>query len=101
MERSMASGSYDKTVRLWDTHTYEHLVTFTGHKGDTKALAFSPDGKTLASGTSRSSAISRINFRGEEIGEPEEIDSIIRLWDVVNKKQKLTLNGHTGVGLQH
>lgn len=92
----LASGSYDKTVRLWDAHTYELLATFSGHKGDTKAIAFSPDGKTLASGVSRGSSIRRNNFWGEDDGVPDAIDSFIRLWDVVNKKQKMTLNGHTG-----
>ena len=92
----LASGSYDKTVRLWDANTYELLTTFTGHKGDAKAIAFSPDGKTLASGVSRGSAIRRNNFWGEDDRVPVAIDSFIRLWDVVNKKQKMILNGHTG-----
>ena len=92
----IASGSFDKTVRLWDAQTYQHLATFTGHTGDTNSLAFSPDGKTLASGAGRSSRIRNRNFFGEEVVDAEKIDSSIRLWDVVNRKQKLALTGQNG-----
>ena len=47
----LASGSKDKTVRLWDTDTNEELMTLQKHTGWTNALAFSPDGKMLASGS--------------------------------------------------
>ena len=45
----LASGSVDKTVQLWDTTTAEPLATLTGHVNGITALAFSPDGTTLAS----------------------------------------------------
>lgn len=95
----IASGSFDKTVRLWDAQTYQHLATFTGHTGDTNALTFSPDGKTLVSGAARSSEIRRNNFWGWgdlEDKEPKKMDGSVRLWDIKNKKEKLTLTGHTG-----
>ncbi len=47
----LASGGKDGVIRLWDVHTRTHLVSFEGNigKGEFSALAFSPDGKTLAS----------------------------------------------------
>ena len=47
----LASGSKDKTVRLWDTFTNDELITLRKHTGSINALAFSPDGKMFASGS--------------------------------------------------
>ena len=49
---TIASGSDDNTIRLWDVSAGRHLRTLTGHTGDVESVAFSPDGKTLASGSS-------------------------------------------------
>ena len=58
---TIASGSYDDTIRLWDAVTGELKRTLTGHTAEVFSVAFSPDGKTIASG----------NF-----------DSTIRLWAI-------------------
>jgi WD40 repeat protein/uncharacterized caspase-like protein len=47
--RMLASGSEDKTVRLWDAATRREIRTLTGHDGRVMAVAFSPDGKLIAS----------------------------------------------------
>ena len=47
----LASGSGDKTIRLWDAVSGEHRHTLTGHMSYVRSVAFSPDGKTLASGS--------------------------------------------------
>lgn len=47
--RWLASGSYDKTIRIWELSTGRTLRTLTGHTDDVWSLSFSPDGKRLAS----------------------------------------------------
>ncbi|KII94043.1 hypothetical protein PLICRDRAFT_36273 [Plicaturopsis crispa FD-325 SS-3] len=46
----VATSSFDKSVRLWDSKTGECLKTFTDHKRPVYAICFSPDGRWLASG---------------------------------------------------
>ncbi len=52
--RTLAVGSADKTVRLWDVTDPAHPVRLgqplTGPSGYVASVAFSPDGRTLASG---------------------------------------------------
>lgn len=45
----LASGSQDKTIKLWDVTSGKNIATLTGHSGAVESVAFSPDGKTLAS----------------------------------------------------
>ena len=85
--KTLASGSDDNTIRLWRVDTGEAERILTGHAGEfegvdngpssvegVKSVAFSPDGKTLASGGG---------------------DNVIHLWDVETGKNKMTLMGHT------
>ncbi|MEU6071036.1 trypsin-like peptidase domain-containing protein [Streptomyces sp. NPDC047082] len=68
----LATGSNDKTVRLWDVATGKTVATLTGHHGAVMWVVFSPDGHTLATA-----------------GE----DSTVRLWDVATRKNRTTLTG--------
>jgi WD40 repeat protein len=43
------SVSRDQTVRLWDAGTGAALQTLKGHTSELRAVAFSPDGKTVVS----------------------------------------------------
>ena len=45
----VASGSSDKTVKLWDVTSGECLQTLEGHSDRVLSVSFSPDGSKLAS----------------------------------------------------
>ena len=45
----LASGSGDKSIRLWNPATGEHIRTLEGHTDAVRWVAFSADGSLLAS----------------------------------------------------
>ncbi len=45
----IASGSADRTVRLWHLETGEHLATFRGHSHTVTALTFTTSGEMIVS----------------------------------------------------
>jgi WD40 repeat protein len=47
----LASGSTDKTVRLWELASGKEHTVLRGHAGSVWSVAFAPDGKTLAAGS--------------------------------------------------
>jgi WD40 repeat protein len=56
--KTLASGSEDNTIRLWDVTSRQPLgPPLTGHTRTVASVAFSPDGKTLASGSSDNTII--------------------------------------------
>ncbi|MEC4021061.1 nSTAND1 domain-containing NTPase [Streptomyces sp. H27-D2] len=76
--RTLATGSFDRTVRLWDVSDRRHptrLSVLTGHTDTVSSVAFSPDGHTLAS-TGR--------------------DRTIRLWNVADARRPVLLSVLTG-----
>ena len=47
--RTLATASWDKTVKLWDAATGAERTTFVGHGGVVSSVAYSPRGDLLAS----------------------------------------------------
>lgn len=47
----IASGSSDKTIKIWNLTTGRNIRTLTGHSWSVFSVAISHDGKTLASGS--------------------------------------------------
>ena len=47
----LASGSLDKTIKLWNPKNGQLLRTLTGHDNEVWSVAFSPNGEFLASGS--------------------------------------------------
>ena len=71
-------------IRLWNTNTGEHIRTLTGHTSVVNSVVFSPDGKTLASGSGQWMGYEGIYSDGEEV----------RLWNVHTGELIKTLTGH-------
>ena len=69
----LASGSKDKTVRLWNINSDDEGIILQKHTGWTNVLAFSPNGKMLASGS---------------------VDKTVQLWDITTGEPLSTLTGH-------
>jgi WD40 repeat protein len=73
--RLLASGSNDKTIKLWEVASGSLVRTLSGHTDWVRSVAFSPDGRLLASGS---------------------YDDTIKLWEVASGREVRTLTGHTG-----
>ncbi len=50
-EKSIISGSEDKTVKVWESKTGKCLQTLEGHEDSVYSVAFSFDGKSIISGS--------------------------------------------------
>ncbi|MEV0090104.1 serine/threonine-protein kinase [Streptomyces sp. NPDC050738] len=117
--KTLASGAFDGSVRLWDAVGGRAITTFKGHKEWAMAVAFSPDGATLYSG-SFDKTLRRWDVRtgvpkGVLASYAGEFDSVnclasspdgkslaagvgstVRLLDPSTGRTRATLNGHTG-----
>jgi WD40 repeat protein len=72
-------ASTGRTVELWSTATWEPLARWPGNGQATGCLAFTPDGRALATG----------HMVDREYG--------IKLWDVQQGKERAVLRGPTGM----
>jgi len=75
MSDQLASGSEDRTVRLWDSATGSALIILTGHIDYVNCVVYSPQGNTVASASD---------------------DQTVRVWNAMTGECLRTLFGHTG-----
>ena len=73
--QTFASGSADKTIKIWKADSQLPLCTFSGHLSLINAVAFSPEGRQLVSGS---------------------WDYTIKLWNVETGELVDTLREHSG-----
>ncbi|MFN5397117.1 MAG: AAA-like domain-containing protein [Pseudanabaena sp.] len=111
--KTIATGSGDKTVKLWNLEGKE-LQTLTGHSDRVWSVAFSPDGKTIATG-SWDTTVKLWNLEGKELqaltGHSDKVfsvafspdgkaiatggwDNTVKLWNLEGKELQ-TLIGHS------
>ncbi|WP_442940762.1 protein kinase domain-containing protein [Nostoc sp.] len=74
LSNNLASGSDDKTVKIWNIQSRKEIRTLSGHSDWVYAVAISPDGKTIVSGSK---------------------DKTIKVWNLNTGKEIYTLTGHT------
>ncbi|KAH6648991.1 WD40-repeat-containing domain protein [Truncatella angustata] len=70
----IVSGSFDKTIRIWDTNSGKEVHKLEGHSNAVTSVAFSHDGSRIVSGSS---------------------DETVRIWDAKSGKQARKLEGHS------
>ena len=75
--RTLATASFDGTVRLWDMRRRAPRVTLTGHTGIVKALAYIADNRIYACGPG--------------------LDGKLRLWDAGTGTVLSVVREHTGL----
>ncbi|WP_071516536.1 NB-ARC domain-containing protein [Geitlerinema sp. PCC 9228] len=112
----LASGSNDKSIRLWHWPAGECWQTLQGHTDFIYSLAFSPDGEILASGSTDSSIrlwqvrtgtcfqvlqghadwIDAVAFHPQgQILASVSADCTVKLWDMRTGQCLQTLTGHS------
>jgi len=69
------SGLPDRTARIWDAASGTSIRTLEGHTDSAFVVAYSPDGKLIATASS---------------------DTTVRMWESATGKCARTLEGHTG-----
>jgi WD40 repeat protein len=74
-EITLASGSADRTIKLWNVQTGHCFKTLLGHSNSVWQVNFSPDGQHLVSCS---------------------FDQTVKLWDVSTGTCLKTFEGHTG-----
>jgi WD40 repeat protein len=120
--KTIASGSADKSIKLWDVSTGENTATLKAARYGVSSVAFSPDGRTLASGYAANQiqlwdvatrkdttlfddksqyAAPQVVFSpdGKTLASGGRCIQEIRLWDVTTGKQTATLAGHDEYGV--
>lgn len=71
--RRIVSGSWDKTVRIWEAATGRELAVLRGHEGWVESVAITPDGRRIVSGSA---------------------DKTVRIWETQTGRELAVLRGH-------
>ena len=77
--KTILTGSWDRTARLWETATGQPLGPPLRHSGFVTSVAFSPDGKTIAIGSADNTARLWDAATGQPIGPPMPHPSSARI----------------------
>jgi WD40 repeat protein/serine/threonine protein kinase len=114
--QTLASASYDKTIRLWNVSTGAVRSVLRGHGRSINSVAYSPDGRWLASAADdatvrlwdASSGKAARRFRGADYAVYSVVfspdggklaaggkDRTVFVWDVDTGDLLYTLNGHS------
>jgi WD40 repeat protein len=112
----LASGHGDGAVRLWDCARGQIVRVLAGHSGSVFCLAFSPDGKTVASGAADATVLWNVGDGserarlaghggrvfclafspdGKTIASGAE-DAMVRLWNAGDGSERARLARHGG-----
>jgi WD40 repeat protein len=115
--KRIATGSIDKTAKIWDTESGKELLTLRGHSNTVESVAFSPDGKRIATGSGDATAKVWDTKSGEELMTLRALstvtsvafspdsrrivtggyDKTAKIWDAESGKELVTLLGHSEV----
>lgn len=74
--RQIATGSWDRTAKVWDAYTGRAITTLVGHSRAVVSIAFSTDGKHIVTGS---------------------YDNTAKLWDSTTGREIRTFGGHKTV----
>lgn len=74
--RYALSGSWDRTLKLWDIRSGSVLREFNGHNGRILSVAFSPDGQFGISGSE---------------------DNTVRVWEISTGQEIQSFKGHSDI----
>jgi centriolar protein POC1 len=70
----LLTSSDDKSLKLWNVHKMNPIISLTGHTNWVRASTFSPDERIIASGSD---------------------DKTVKLWDARTYKSAYTFTDHT------
>jgi WD40 repeat protein len=90
----LAVGGEDGVIQLWRPSAAREVRRLTGHRAAVTALAFSPDGKTLASGAGDATRLLHPVLEQSPLSDRPEPARSVRLWDVGTGKERARLGQH-------